>query len=447
MRILLVNPPRSLKNLIREHAPPEVRPHVHHKLIGPPLPLIALAGNLAGHEVEVLDLKAEGDLRDDDHLEWESLLDESLVSFRPRVVGVTFNASEYRAGCRILRRVRESDPRIVTAAGGIHAALVPRDFDLPFVDFVFLSQAKATFRRVVEHLDDEVALWKVPNIARRTEEGLRFTPRADVFSDPGLLLEDVRPDRDLISKYREAYRLRKDTPPATYLFTSLGCEGRCTFCSIWPQARGRVFYRPVENILGELREIDQPVVRFADPDTFGDIDRAHHLFDRILAEGIRKEFVADARIDTAAHNPDLIEKAAAAGLRVVICGIESDSPEELRDFQKPYDPALVSRAVDVFHRSGISVRGNYIVQPHFTETEFRRMERFADRHRVAFAGFTVATPMPGTVFHRQVRDRITVRDLDHYNFMNAVLPTALPEKDFYERLASLWKLKRGEEVI
>ncbi len=57
MRVLLVNPPRSSRNLIRFHAPPEVRPHVHEKLIGPPLGLTALAGNLPRHDVEILDLK------------------------------------------------------------------------------------------------------------------------------------------------------------------------------------------------------------------------------------------------------------------------------------------------------------------------------------------------------------------------------------------------------
>jgi hypothetical protein len=55
--------------------------------------------------------------------------------------------------------------------------------------------------------------------------------------------------------------------------------------------------------------------------------------------------------------------------------------------------------------------------------------------------------MPGTPFYDEVKDRIVDHDLDKYNFFNALLPTSLPLDEFYHRVASLWIIKRGEEVI
>jgi hypothetical protein len=42
-----------------------------------------------------------------------------------------------------------------------------------------------------------------------------------------------------------------------------------------------------------------------------------------------------------------------------------------------------------------------------------------------------------------MKDRITVHDLDYYTFTNAVTPTALPEKEFYESFSELVKKLHG----
>ncbi len=447
MRILLVNPPRSPVNLIREHAPPDVKPHVHEKLIGPPLSLISLAGNLKDHDVQILDMKAEQDL---DPEGWPGHLASAtaaISAFNPGLVGVTFLASEFAYGMEILKLAKEMNPAVVNVAGGIHASLVPADFFSPFVDAVFLTQSKKYFRDAVEALDSGGSLESIPNIALHEGKGLKFTRREDVFSNPEAMPDGVFPDRSLLRRYENAYRHRSDPRLATYLYTSIGCRYRCTFCSIWPQSAGKCHLRSVDNVIAELKTIEQPIVRFADADTFGDRAFASRLFDRIIEESIHKDLIMDSRIDTAAHEPALVEKAALAGLKVVICGIESDDRAELDAFRKESDPALVGKAIDAFHRLGIRVRGNYIVQPHFTEDQFKRMEDFAAAHRIDFAGFTIATPMPGTSYHAKMRRKITIRDLSYYNFMNSVFKTAMPEEAFYRRVASMWMVKRGLDVV
>jgi hypothetical protein len=62
MKILLINPPRSPHNKILEYAPPEAKPFIHKKLIGPPLGLLTVAAALDDHDVDLLEIKAEYDL-------------------------------------------------------------------------------------------------------------------------------------------------------------------------------------------------------------------------------------------------------------------------------------------------------------------------------------------------------------------------------------------------
>ncbi len=51
--------------------------------------------------------------------------------------------------------------------------------------------------------------------------------------------------------------------------------------------------------------------------------------------------------------------------------------------------------------------------------------------------YTILTPLPGTRLYRQLRDQISIHDLDYYTLTNAVLPTRLEEELFYQRYAAL----------
>ena len=103
--------------------------------------------------------------------------------------------------------------------------------------------------------------------------------------------------------------------------------------------------------------------------------------------------------------------------------------------------------IQILHDNGIMIRGNYVIPPDYTAADFEALAAYAASHRVTFAGYTILTPMPGTVLHRQWEAQIVDRDLDKYNFFNCVLGTALPLTEFYERVAALWTIKQGTEVI
>lgn len=450
MRILLVNPPRSPANAIYEWAPAPAKPLVHRKLIGPPLGLLTIAAAVrADHDVALLEMKGEYDLVPDAPPP-ARLLRDWLERVRPELVGVTFIASEHPVGLELLREVKRFDPGITTVAGGLHAQLCPGDFEDPAVDVLCTAQAPQVFRELVVALErggaralDGVGGLMIRDGAGPLRPSAGPAPAWDVAGR-----DYLRPDRSLLARWLPTYRVGDSTGPSTYLFTSLGCPHRCAFCSIWPQHGGRYHQREVESVVAELATLDDyEVVRFADGNTVVDLGFAERLFDRIEAEGIRKSYVMDIRVDTAAAAPALIEKMARGGLKVVIAGFESFRDDELRRFNKKLTADRIAEAVEVFHRNGIKVRGNYVVPPDYGDDDFAALAEHASRHAVALAGYTILTPMPGTQLHAELRDRIVDHDLSSYNFFNCVLETRLPLEKFYERVGDLWRIRIGREVI
>lgn len=443
IRILLVNPPRSPHNGILEHAPAEAIPFIHKKLVGPPLGLLTVAAAVRDHDVELLELKGEYDLVPDAPPPRE-LVRRHVERCRPDVVGVTFIASEFPAGMEILREVKRCDPRTLTVAGGLHATLCPEHFDDPVVDVVVPGPGAHAFRDIVRAREAGQPLASVGGILVRGAHGLVPTATPATARDPAG--DDfLMPDRSLLRRWLSTYRTKHLDVPSTYVFTSLGCPHRCRFCSIWPQHGGEFRQRDVESVVAELGTLDDyGVVRFADANTIVDVGFIERLFRRIAEEGIRKIFVMDIRIDTAASHPQLIERLARGGLKVAITGIESFRQEELGGYEKGFDVRLIDRAIDVFRSCGILVRGNYIVPPDYTEPDFAALAEFSAARRLALAGYTVLTPMPGTPFYREVQDRIVDHDLAKYTFFDCVMRSALPREEFLRRVGALWLIREGE---
>lgn len=446
MKILLINPPRSPENSIIKYTPPEAKDNVF-KLIGPPLGLLTIAGAvIKDHDVKLLELKAEYDLHPDAP-SINVLVKKYLKEFNPDIVGVTFIASEFDAGIKIFKIVKRYNPDILTVAGGLHATLCPNDFKDKSVDIVCIGQAAKTFQKIVETHEKKGDFKSIGGIFINSDEGLIPTRTPIEICNPAQ--EDfVMPERSLIKKWLNAYKVSVHKFTATYLFTSLGCPYKCSFCSIWPQFSGNYYQREVESIIEELKTLnDYEVVRFADANTIINYDFVNRLFDRIIEEKIKKDYVMDIRFDTVVNYPDLIEKLAKSGLHVVICGIESFRDKELKKYKKGSSASLIEKAINILHQNDIMIRGNYVVPNNYGADDFKALSDYASSHNVVFPGYTILTPMPGTQFYEEVKDDIIDFDLSKYNLLNCVLKTKLPIEEFYENVGRLWLIKKGDEII
>lgn len=446
MKLLLINPPRSPHNDIWDSAPLDARRFVHRKLVGPPLGLLTLAAALRGHhDVRLLEIKGETDLDPDGPQPLERVA-AALDADPPDIVAITAIASETPACLDILRLAKATLPRATTVVGGLQPTLRPADFDHPAVDAVVPGHGAYVLREIASALQHGLPLQSVAGLFVRTSEGLVWTRDPDRPVDAADR-DFFVPDRSFVDRVKSTYTVGP-YGPATYVFSALGCGHRCSFCSIWPASGGEVSLRRIDSLIEELEGLtDYPVVRFADANSAPDLPYLEALAERLVVSGIRKDFIMDLRADTASAHPELIEKLARAGLKVVICGFESFRNEELRRYRKSSEANAIEAAVRVFHDCDILVRGNYVVPPDYTAEDFDALAQHAGSFPVALAGYTILTPMPGTQLYDELASRIVDRDLAKYNFFCCVLQTALPRDEFLARVGGLWAIRRGSFAV
>jgi len=134
------------------------------------------------------------------------------------------------------------------------------------------------------------------------------------------------------------------------ILTSRGCPHNCKFCTFtlspWGQKRP-YSARSIDSVMEEIRQISAGIILIADENFFVNPARAKAICERMIAEGIRKRFLVQARIEIFEH-PDVLEAAAEAGIKMFLLGIESPTDRILEQLDKGFTTATVRRAFETF---------------------------------------------------------------------------------------------------
>ena len=221
--------------------------------------------------------------------------------------------------------------------------------------------------------------------------------------------------RDLIDR-------RRYLVPNSIVVTR-GCPQHCDFC--YKDAffeGGRSFYtQRVDDALAEIARLPGRHLYFLDDHLLGDRRFGEALFDGM--RGMRRLFQGAATVDSILRG-DLIERAAAAGLRSLFVGFETLSPGNLARSNKRQNLGRDYAAVtDRLHGLGIMINGSFVFgMDDDDEDVFRRTVDWAVEHGITTATFHIQTPYPGTrLFARTEADgRILTRDWDLYDTRHVV---------------------------
>lgn len=330
------------------------------------------------------------------------IVDETLEPLDPStvapgdIVGIGIHTGNALRGYEIGRELRARGATVVF--GGIHATLYPEEA---------LERGHA---HAVVKGDGDVIWPVVLDAARRGTleriydggriDGNRFVPA------------------------------RWDLMPADrYMWGSVqtvrGCPKHCSFCSVWRTDGQKPRQRPVDQVVDEIRELRSRGFRFvalADdnfyPVTLTDIamaERQGNAERTAWLKALRAErFELMARLAElppdmffftqitmeAAEDPAYLEAMRKARIRGVLVGVESVTPEGLKDVYKGFNyagEALVER-LRVFREHGVFVLGSFIFGlPSDRAGTFEATAELAQRAEVAFAQFVMLVPYPGTV--------------------------------------------------
>jgi radical SAM superfamily enzyme YgiQ (UPF0313 family) len=198
--------------------------------------------------------------------------------------------------------------------------------------------------------------------------GLSFRRGTDIVHNParrlGPLMDHLYPNRSL---RRYTYELEISGFNTGIEFdlisASRGCPFNCAFCSFnrnpWGQKRGWSGRSP-ESVVEELDLIKAPFVAFTDELFTYDMDWVARICDLILARGIRKKYIVNARLEIA-RRPDVIQKMEQAGFAILMLGVESAQDKTLRSMRKGFNTAKIREYFDVLRDRSIILHGYFIL--------------------------------------------------------------------------------------
>ena len=169
------------------------------------------------------------------------------------------------------------------------------------------------------------------------------------------------------------------------------------------------------------------------------------LAELIKAAGIKKRYFLYGRSDTIARSPDLLAIWREIGLERVFVGLEFCTDEDLQFINKGSTTSDNERAVKILHDLDIELYASFICG-RVTRQDFAFFRQYCRGLGLSFPTFAVLTPLPGTDFYEEVKDRLITHDYDFFDFIHTLLPTDLPLNEFYEeyyqlstKAASPWK--------
>ena len=410
MKILLIRPKPSPETI-----------GLQHLMVCEPLELEYLCGAVA-------DLPC--DTRIVDMILEKKSIATVIEEEKPDIVGITAYITHIPVVRDYCRQVKEQLPRCLTVVGGVHAEVVPEDFDDPSIDIVVSANGIETFRDIVKAVLAKDDPSNITGVWHRGEPKCR---KAAAFGG-------YRPDRSKVARYRPQYYYLFHKPCAL-IKTSFGCPYQCNFCFCRHVTDGQYFERPIADVIDELRSISERDVYIVDDNFLVSRDRVVQFCDELQAAGLDKKFLIYGRADFIAANEDVIRRFARLGLRAVIVGLESCNTDELDAYNKRSDSGCNEAAVQILARCGVDCYGTLILGIDWTDDDFNSLSAWLRRMGLVYVNLQPFTPLPGTERFSEYSERLRTSRAKHEKWDLAHLvvePTGMSVRRYYWNILKVY---------
>ena len=180
-------------------------------------------------------------------------------------------------------------------------------------------------------------------------------------------------------------------------------------------------------------------VIIADPNFLGIPSRIEQMCDLLKPYELNMEYCALVRPDSMAKYPEIVKKMCEVGIIYFEMGIESPNCRDLESTKKGISTKIHKEAVRNIRQNGGGAGGTFVIGlPDQTEEEIKYFPVYARDIGMTAAAFGIATPFPGTEFHRKLDEKGLIFETDWENFdeMHSVYKTNCLSKEKIEELAT-----------
>lgn len=352
----------------------------------PPLSLayVAAIAERAGHEVQVIDMRAE-------LLSLESTI-ERIRSFGSDIIGFTISTYNFHQTLDWVKKIK-GRVNLPVLVGGWHLGLYPQEtMTHQVIDYAVMGEADDVLPELLRHIERGESPDAVAGVCFRKDGKVICNPRSAEIPD---INATPFPARHLLQneKYYNILTTRRNF---TVMLSTRGCPYRCIFCDL---KTAKYRQRTPENFVDEIeqsyrkygvREID-----IYDTSFTANRKRAFAICEEIKRRKLDICWTVRTRCDLV--DDELIEAMHSAGCNVVMYGIESAVPEILKNLRKGTDVGHIRRVVKRTRELGMKALGFFIIgSPGETEETAKKTIKFAIELDLDYVQFTRMMLMPNT---------------------------------------------------
>ena len=277
---------------------------------------------------------------------------------RPETSLVCFSVNWDRDRQFVEEEISSVPSGVLTVVGGRHATECPECWlaAFPNIDVVVRGDGE----EAMEEICQGVPLEQIAGVSFRADGQIRHNANRTL----GTVRNDLYPDRSLrrgsyvVTAKGVSTGLEIDS-----IASSRGCPFNCVFCSFNRNPLGekrRWTARSPESVVAELAETKASIVAFTDDLFTHDMDRVDKICDLILARGIRKKYIVNARLEIT-RRPDVLRKMERAGFFALLLGVETAHDKTLRSMRKGFDVARVREHFKILRHSRMILHGYFIL--------------------------------------------------------------------------------------
>jgi len=328
MKVLLISPPREVRQ--RAYFPPMGLAYIGSVLKGD------------GHVVRIIDAASYS---------WKRL-EKVILAINPDVLGITCWTIERGQAFKTAQIANKCLPKTKIIMGGQHATAFPEHmFKLAYADVVVLGEGERTMSELISAFENNDDISHIRGIVYQNEGKTIYTePRALIAaldSLPFPMYDDFN--------LEEYNGLPETKTLAAAIMASRGCPYNCIYCSSAVFWERRWRSRTAGNVLDEIEWLynDYRVrsIIFFDDLFFMDNNRAIEICKGIIDRKLELSWVAEGRVNLV--NQELLEWMKKAGCYRIDYGVESGSPNILKNIDKKTTIEQIREAFKLTHEVGI----------------------------------------------------------------------------------------------
>lgn len=325
------------------------------------------------------------------------------------IVGIGSLSSTTDEAYRLADSLKNSDTVVVM--GGPHITFMPEEA-LEHCDYVGIGEGDVSFPALVGALENGDSPEHIPGLAFKLPSGeVKYTGPAETVDFANL----PSPDFSISPQVAISGQIPQ------IITTSRGCPHNCSFCSVSVVFGRKYRFKSNEQVISEIRPIQDQSICFGDDNFCANPERAKSLLrDFIAQDAVPLRWAGEMCVNAAADE-ELLDLMQQTRCRIMYVGVESVVQDTLKKFGKAHQVEAIERCVNNLHQRNIGIHGMFVMSLDDDLETVEATVDYAIKTDFDTIQITCLVPFPGTEAYEEYQDRLLHREWMLFEGMHVVV--------------------------